>query len=81
MKAVYVRGGIVMNKENTCNFSENKFDLWSDDTIWTCNKCGGDWSFIDGSTPQENGMNYCPSCGRKIVEYIPRKLDIEEDEE
>ena len=70
-----------MSDENTCKYTENKYDTWSDDTAWSCNKCDGAWYFQGGVTPQENEMYYCPKCGRKIVEYIPLRLDIDEDEE
>lgn len=30
-------------------------------------KCGAVWSFFDG-TPKENGMNFCPFCGKKLIE-------------
>jgi hypothetical protein len=37
------------------------------DGEWFC-PCGKQWVFIDG-TPEENGMQYCPRCGSKIVEF------------
>ena len=38
-----------------------------DQNCWECAKCDMAWSFeYDG--PRENKMNYCPECGRKIVE-------------
>ena len=41
--------------------------LVDDDTgTWECSKCGELWTLNDG-TPKENGMEYCPKCGRKII--------------
>ncbi len=38
---------------------------WSDDT-WE-GDCGVMWQLTDG-TPSENGMCYCPQCGRVLME-------------
>lgn len=35
--------------------------------FWECQKCGLAWQFNDGG-PEENEMNYCPKCGRRIKE-------------
>lgn len=29
--------------------------------------CGNAWVMTDGGTPPDNGYNYCPSCGDRIV--------------
>ena len=36
------------------------------DTYYDCSVCGESWSTVEG-TPWENGMNYCPHCGAKMV--------------
>ncbi len=36
---------------------------------WECETCKGLWVF-DGENPKEHNYNYCPKCGRKIVEYV-----------
>jgi hypothetical protein len=50
----------------------------SEETVWTehyegesweCSKCGAEWCFTD-SGPVENGMKFCPKCGRKIAEVV-----------
>ena len=37
------------------------------DVYYDCSECGESWTTIDG-TPWNNGMNYCPNCGAKMVE-------------
>ncbi len=41
-----------------------------DSFAWVCEACDEPWTF-ECYTPQENNYNYCPKCGRKIIEYIP----------
>jgi len=36
------------------------------DTYYDCSVCGESWTMIDG-TPWENGMNYCPHCGARMI--------------
>jgi rubredoxin len=36
---------------------------------WECSECNLLWN-IENGTPEENEMNYCPKCGKKISEYI-----------
>lgn len=36
------------------------------DTYYDCSICGESWTTIDG-TPWQNGMNYCPHCGTKMI--------------
>lgn len=48
--------------------------IWTEDEYeytWTCSGCGGCWVFED--QPTDNDFNYCPKCGRRIVEFMPRK--------
>jgi rubrerythrin len=35
---------------------------------WQCKKCDLHWTMLDG-TPEENGMKYCPKCGRAITKF------------
>ena len=42
-------------------YSENIYD----ESTWVCSICKEPWTLIDG-TPQENGMKYCPNCGKKM---------------
>ena len=48
---------------------------WS---LWMCEQCGYEFN-LESGTPEENQINYCPQCGRKIVEYVQRVDDTEED--
>jgi len=41
--------------------------------VWAAD-CGLLWDITDG-TPRENEMNYCPKCGRVLVQ-----VDVEEEE-
>jgi hypothetical protein len=51
--------------------------IWSesnnyDDDYWDSG-CGNAFTFIDG-TPEENGMKFCPYCG-KVVEIVRRESE------
>lgn len=37
------------------------------DTYYDCSVCGESWMTVEG-TPWQNGMNYCPHCGAKMIE-------------
>lgn len=39
------------------------FSQWESD-------CGLSWYMSNDETPKENEMNYCPKCGRKLVEEV-----------
>lgn len=41
-------------------------DGW-DGTYYVCSVCGCPWTLIDGD-PADNGMNYCPNCGARMVD-------------
>lgn len=45
-------------------------DMWGD-TLWRCDRCGIEWTFIEGD-PIDNGTYYCPNCGAK--------MDVKENE-
>jgi len=46
----------------TCEMTSIDEDM----EIWQCSECDSLWTLNDG-TPKENGMEYCPKCGRKII--------------
>ena len=50
-----------VNPDDTCEWIYN-----DDDECWDTN-CDEKFQFIDG-TPLNNGFEYCPYCGRKLVE-------------
>ena len=51
-----------------------------DEEIWRCEACEDEWIFTDG-TPEENNMNYCHRCGRKITEIVRPEPEREDDDE
>ncbi len=50
-------------KPETCIWS---YVEWNDGDMWK-GECGINWVVLDG-TPKENGINFCPRCGRKLIE-------------
>lgn len=46
-----------------CNWTHESTE-WAD--VWT-GDCGITWEMIDGK-PHENDMNFCPKCGKRLVE-------------
>lgn len=48
----------------SCEWSLQSGDL--DDDVWET-ECGNDFVFFDGG-PIHNKMQYCPYCGRKLIE-------------
>lgn len=51
--------GILIAKEPTCNWRNEFDDVWM-------GTCGIAWQFLDGATPADNEMEFCPQCGRKL---------------
>ena len=47
---------------NKCEWQK----VYDDYNIWE-SECGLTWELIDG-TPKENNMNYCPNCGKQLIE-------------
>jgi hypothetical protein len=39
------------------------------ETTWE-GSCGAEFILLEG-TPAENGMKYCPNCGRKLTQRVP----------
>ncbi len=70
-----------MSEESVCKYQEITMIARDGATAWTCSACGETWFLPNGTTPQENNMNYCPNCGRKIGKYIPLRIDTEENVE
>lgn len=54
-------------------------DGW-DGVFYVCSECGCSWTLIDG-TPSDNGMNFCPHCGTKMVEVVEKLKEDEEGED
>lgn len=52
-------------KNNATRWIEN--DPWTCH-YWECEQCKEDWSW-EGH-PREHNINYCPACGRKIVDFV-----------
>ena len=52
-------------EEQTCIWKQDEFS-----GEWV-SECGGLWELIEG-TPKDNRMNFCPYCGRKILEVIQK---------
>lgn len=42
-------------------------DGFDGDVYYDCSECGESWTTIEG-TPWQNGMDYCPNCGCRMVE-------------
>jgi hypothetical protein len=50
---------------------------WSYDELgfsWRT-QCGTSWAFTDGGTPDENGMNFCHSCGNRLTFDAPEEAE------
>ncbi len=47
--------------------------LWTEDTEggWTFS-CGLRW-WLDEGTPKQNGMNFCPRCGKRLKQKRGKK--------
>jgi hypothetical protein len=57
-----------MKKEN-----KNKGCLWfregtEGDNMWWKSGCGHEFVFEDESSPTDNGMKFCPFCGKTLVQ-------------
>lgn len=57
---------------NTVTYRE----IGDDFNAWECSYCGLTWQLTEGN-PIENGMKYCPSCGKEIIEIEPFRYDEE----
>jgi hypothetical protein len=55
------------SKNNRCIWSYTETYMeWNEDSYWSTS-CGQKFVMIEG-TPKENGYNFCPSCGKPLVE-------------
>lgn len=45
-------------------WEETEYSAYDDS--YRCSACGEVWEFIEG-TPKDNGANYCPNCGAKML--------------
>lgn len=59
-------GKLEIRKGGVCEWS-NQEPLDGEESCW--NTCGVEWG-LNWGTPSENGMKYCPICGRKLVEDL-----------
>ena len=67
-------GIVKQHSQETCNWRNNKdtdgWYEWSDCGDYSSD-CGLEWNMSNDDSPLENDMNFCPKCGRKIVEIQP----------
>jgi hypothetical protein len=59
----------------TWTYSANTVGDWLEDNYWSTS-CGQKFVILEGS-PKENGYNFCPSCGKPLVEFYIQ--DSEDD--
>ena len=69
-KAVIEEG---YEKRETCNYIETVMGNSDEDKAWVCDKCGEAWTLMEGGTPKSHNMHFCPQCGAKITECIPKE--------
>ena len=53
-----------------CNVSTEAWSEWSDCGDYSSD-CGLEWNMSNPDSPIENSMNFCPKCGKKLVEVKP----------
>lgn len=65
---------VKQHSQETCNWRNNKdtdgWYEWSDCGDYSSD-CGLEGNMSNDDSPLENDMNFCPKCGRKIVEIQP----------
>lgn len=64
----------IIPTERTAHWIEK--DGYDGDTYYDCSECGESWTTIDG-TPWNNGMNYCPNCGARMID--PQESEVSND--
>ncbi len=64
---------VKQHSQETCNWRDNRGT-----GLWECHyggdytgECGIEWNMPNKLSPSENEMNFCPKCGRKLVESKP----------
>ena len=55
-----------MTTANKCEWKDDGDGNW-----WT--SCGEVWNFLYGG-PTGNGMNYCPFCGKLLVDVLNQRI-------
>lgn len=51
-----------LQKQQACSWEyDDMYDCWE-------GTCGVAWCLYEGTTPRENRMNYCPVCGRPLLQ-------------
>ena len=87
-KAMIVRTDLGMGGPNTIDLTLNPvikiFCGWTlddlDNNVWNA-ECGGAWQ-LETDDPKGNGMNFCPFCGRAIVQMPGAESDtFDEDDD
>ena len=66
-------GVVKQYNRDVCNWRDNRGT-----GLWECHyggdytsDCGLEWNMPNKLSPRENEMNFCPKCGRKLVETKP----------
>ena len=66
---IYLDGDKMPRELEFSEFGNSDFCEWYleeyDASLWVGN-CGIQFAFSNDDDPNENGMNYCPRCGRKL---------------
>ena len=66
---------LAVSKVEPCTWTRNNTVDWLEDNYWSTS-CGQEFALADG-TPKANGYNFCPSCGKPLVEFYIQ--DSEDD--
>ena len=59
------------------HWAETRFietDMGWDNYAWVCERCE-DARIFDYILPDEKDFNFCPKCGRRVVEFIRLEVD------
>lgn len=61
-----LRMGIkALEQEKTGHWIEE--DMFDGDVAYRCSECN-ELFWIESGTPKDNGYNFCPKCGKRLVE-------------
>lgn len=64
------------------NYKKNIYLMQQDDigsNIWSCSNCKYEFFWNEcGEDIKSSGINYCPSCGKKIKEYVFIEEEVDE---
>ena len=71
---------VKQHNQETCNWRNNKGTA-----LWECHyggdytsDCGLEWNTPNKLSPSENEMNFCPKCGKKLVE-VQLPSEVQDD--